>query len=75
MFRMMDVLKEAMQEVASLPRAAQEKIGEELMLHVEKLRRLRAKLDKGVASLAQGESRELDVEDVIKRARAEYGKD
>lgn len=62
-----------MQEVANLPPAAQEKIGEELMLHVEKLRRLRTKLDRGVASLQRGEGRELDIEDVIKRARAQYG--
>ena len=71
---MTNALREAMAEVANLPAAAQERIGEELMLHVEKLRRLRAKLDKGIASLERGEGREVDIEDVIKRARAQYGK-
>ena len=74
MLRMINVLKEAMKEVENLSPAAQEQIGSELLLHVEKLHRLRAKLDKGIASIARGESRELDIEDVIKHARAEYGK-
>ena len=63
-----------MEEAANLPEAAQQKIGEDLMIHIEKLRRLRAKLDKGIASLERGEGRELDIEDVIKRARARYGR-
>ncbi len=63
-----------MAEVENLPAAAQERIGEELMLHVEKLHRLRAKLDKGIASLERGEGRKLDIEDVISRARAQYGR-
>ena len=69
-----NALREAMEEAANLPEAAQEKIGEDLMIHIEKLRRLRAKLDKGIASLERGEGRELDIEDVIKRARAQYGR-
>lgn len=71
---MANVLEEAMREVANLPPATQEKIGEELMLHVEKLRRLRAKLERGIASLAKGEGREIEIEDVIKRAHAHYGR-
>ena len=71
---MTNTLREAMQEVATLPPAAQEKIGEELMLHIEKLRRLRTKLDKGLSSLERGEGREIDIEDVIKRAHAQYGR-
>jgi hypothetical protein len=72
---MTNALREAMEEAANLPEAAQEKIGEDLMLHIEKLRRLRAKLDKGIASLERGEGRELDIEDVIKRARVQYGRE
>ena len=64
-----------MEEVATLPPATQEKIGEELMLHVENLRRLRAKLDKGIGSLERGEGREIDIEEVITRARAQYGRE
>lgn len=44
---------------------AQDEIGGELVLHVDKLRRLRAKLEKGIQSLDRGEARELDIEDVI----------
>jgi hypothetical protein len=69
------MLEEAMSRVATLPAAAQEKIGEELLLHVEKVERLRAELEKGVQSLDRGEGRELDIEDAIKRARAQYGQE
>ncbi|MEY9142125.1 hypothetical protein ABIF00_000109, partial [Bradyrhizobium elkanii] len=48
---MKSLLKEAMAEVARLPEATQDKIGEELLLHVDKVRQLRAKLEKGIASL------------------------
>jgi hypothetical protein len=70
---MTNTLKEAIAKVATLPEAAQEKIGEELLLHVEKVRRLRAEVDKGIRSLDHGEGRSLDVGEVIKRARAHYG--
>ena len=71
---MTNTLKEALEQVETLPAAAQEKIGEELMLHVEKLRLLQAKLAKGLSSLERGEGRELDIEDVIRRARAKHGR-
>lgn len=71
---MTNALKEAIAEVTRLPAAAQEKIGEELLLHVDKLRRLRAKLDRGIQSLDRGEGREINIEDIIKRARARYGR-
>jgi hypothetical protein len=62
---MTNLLETAMAKVAALPPAAQEKIGEE---------RLRAGLHKGVRSLQRGEGKELDMSNVIKRARAEHGK-
>lgn len=71
---MTDVLQEAIAEVARLPEAAQDKIGEELLLHVDKLRRLRAKLDKGITSLDQGHGRELNIQEVIGHARARHAK-
>lgn len=71
---MTNALKEAIAEVTRLPAAAQEKIGEELLLHVDKLRRLRAKLDRGIQSLDRGEGREINIEDIIKRASARYGR-
>jgi len=71
---MISVLQEAIAEVERLPAAAQDKIGEDLLHHVDKLRRLCAKLGKGMQSLNRGEGRELHIEDVIKRARAQHGR-
>jgi hypothetical protein len=70
---MTEVLKEAMNEAATLPAADQEKIGRELLSHVEKLRRLRAEIDKGIRSLDAGQGSELDIEDFIRKANRGYG--
>jgi hypothetical protein len=70
---MTSVLKKALAKVSTLPEAAQEKIGEELMLHVAKVHRLRVGLDKGLRSLDHGEGHEIDVDKIIKRARAHHG--
>jgi len=71
---MTNLLKEALAEVANLPEAAQEKIGGELLSHLDKLRQLRAKIDKGLRSLDRGAGRELDIKEVIQRAHAQHGK-
>ena len=71
---MTNALKQAIEEVSELPPAAQERIGEELLLHVEKLRHLRSKIQVAARSLDHGGGRELDLPDIIKRARAQYGK-
>ena len=51
----------AIGEVAALPDADQERIGRQLLSHVEKLRRLREELDKGVRSLNPGKSTTLSI--------------
>ncbi|WP_157100659.1 hypothetical protein [Rhodoplanes sp. Z2-YC6860] len=66
-------MKEALEEIAELPEAAQDKIGEELLLHVDKLRRLQAKIKKGLLALDAGQAVEVDLEMVIRRARAQHG--
>ena len=63
-----------MAKVATLPEESQRKIGEELLAHVKKVQHLRSELQKGIDSLERGEGRELNIEDVIKRARAEHGR-
>ena len=68
------LFEEAMARAATLPAAAQEKIGEELLSHVKKVERLRAKLDQGIKSLDRGEGKPLDIDDVIRRARSQYGR-
>lgn len=71
---MTEALRQAIDELATLPAQAQQKIGEELLLHVEKTKRLQAKLDAGIASLDRGDKQPLDIKAVISRARARYGK-
>jgi hypothetical protein len=71
---MVKTLERAMAEVERLPAAVQERIGRELLAHVEKLRSLRADIAKGIRSLDRGAGRELDIEDVIKRARRRNAK-
>jgi hypothetical protein len=67
---MTKLLEQAVEEALSLPEADQEKIGRELLTHVEKIRALRADLEAGVKSLDAGLGKPLNIEDVIKRARA-----
>jgi hypothetical protein len=71
---MVKTLKLAIAEVERLPEDTQERIGRELLAHVEKLQTLRADLTKGIQSLDNGAGRELDMEDVIKRARKQNAK-
>ncbi|HVH78222.1 MAG TPA: hypothetical protein VM782_02430 [Stellaceae bacterium] len=59
---MTKVLEQAFAEVANLSEADQEEIGRQLLSHVEKLRRLRAELDKGIRSLDEGKGVPLDTE-------------
>jgi hypothetical protein len=72
---MVKTLERALAEVAGLPEAAQEQIGQELLAHVAKLRALRSDLEQGVASLDSGSGRSLDVADVVARAHERHGKD
>jgi hypothetical protein len=71
---MVKTLERAIAEVERLPSDMQEKIGRELLAHVEKLRSLRADLAKGIRSLDQGAGRKLDIENVIRRARRRNAK-
>ena len=71
---MIKILEQAVAKVTALPETDQEQIGRELLAHVEKLRALRADLQAGIDSLDAGRGQELDIGDVIKRARARYAK-
>ncbi len=59
---MVKSLELAIAEVATLPDADQEQIGRRLLSHVEKLRQLRAEVDKGIRSLDAGKGAAFDVE-------------
>jgi len=67
MLAMVKTLEKAIAEVSSLSEADQEQIGQRLLSHVEKLRRLRIEIDKGIRSLDAGEGRPLDIEDFLRR--------
>ena len=54
---MVKTLEQAIAEVESLPAEDQEQIGRTLLSHVEKLRALRAEIDKGVRSLDAGQGK------------------
>jgi hypothetical protein len=69
---MVKVLEQAIAEVASLPAADQEQIGRSLLSHIEKLRKLRAEIDKGLRSLDAGKGEPLDVEEFIRQSNAKH---
>jgi hypothetical protein len=70
---MTKLMKEAVDEVSALPESDQETIGRQLLSHVEKLRRLRMEIDRGEASLDAGRGSELDIDELIARARERHG--
>ena len=71
---MVKTLERAIAEVANLPESAQEKIGQELLAHVERLRNLRTDITSGIQSLDAGAGRELDTEELLRRAREQHGR-
>jgi hypothetical protein len=60
-------------KVATVPAETQERIGEELLSHVEKVQRLQSELGAAAHSLDHGGGRESKMSEVIDRARAQYG--
>ena len=65
---MSKTLEIAVAKAAALPEAAQERLAYELLERIDNLSALRA----GVAEVDAGLGTPLDVEDVIRKARAEY---
>ena len=69
---MTKLLQEAIERVSALPKATQESIAEELIAHVESVEHLRAELQKGIDSLDHDLGREVEIEQIIRTARAQY---
>ena len=65
-------LDEAIAKAHELPEADQERLGRELNEYIDHLRGLRSDIDQGLRSLDAGLGRQLDIEDVIARARATH---
>jgi hypothetical protein len=71
---MSKALQLAMTKAASLPEAAQEQLGRELLERIEILTRLRADIDVGIQELDAGLGEELDVEEFIRQLHDEHGR-
>jgi hypothetical protein len=71
---MVKTLELAIRKAASLPEAAQEQIGRELLERIDTLDELRAEIEIGIRELDAGMGKELDVEDVIRQARNEHAR-
>ena len=71
---MTKLMQQAIASVATLPESDQEKIGQQLLEHVSKLKALRTELAKGLESLDAGRGLSLDIEELTRRARDQYGK-
>lgn len=67
-------LKDAIDEVATLPKVDQENIGRGLLSHIEKLRQLRVEINKGIRSLDAGDGKKFDIKDFIRQSKRRYGK-
>jgi hypothetical protein len=65
-------LDEAIAKAHELPEADQERLGRELNDYIDHLRALRGDITAGVRSLDNGLGKKLDIEDVIRRARAAH---
>jgi hypothetical protein len=70
---MVKTLEKAIAEIGQLPDAAQEKIGQQLLDHVEKLQRLRADIRQGIESLDAGLGPEFDIEEFIAQKTKAHG--
>jgi hypothetical protein len=71
---MIKVLREAIAKVEALPEADQDRIARELLDYLNKLSALRADVEIGMRQIEAGESAELDIDEIIKRARDEHGR-
>lgn len=62
---MIKTLELALSKAASLPEAAQEQLGRELLERIDSLALLRTEIEKGLRDLDAGGGEELDVEELI----------
>ena len=71
---MVKTLEIAISKVSALPEAAQEQLGREILERIETLAQLRAEIEIGVRELDAGMGEKLDIEAVIREARAEHAR-
>lgn len=71
---MVKTLELALAKAAALPEAAQEQLGRELLDRIESLAELRDEVEIGIHELDAGLGEELDVEAIIRQARAAHAR-
>jgi hypothetical protein len=71
---MVKTLELAISKASTLPDAAQEQLGRELLERIETLEQLRAEVEEGIREIDSGLGEELEIEEVIARAREEHDK-
>jgi hypothetical protein len=69
---MVKTLELAIRKAASLPEAAQEQLGRELLERIDTLDELRAEIEVGIRELDAGMGKQLDIESVIRQVRDEH---
>jgi hypothetical protein len=69
---MVKTLELAIAKAAALPEAAQEALGREILKHIDDLAALRADIEIGIQQLDAGLGRELDLKELLQRARARH---
>ncbi len=69
---MVKALELALEKAAQLPEAAQEQIGRDLLVYIDTLSKLRAEIEVGLRQLDAGLGVEIDLEEVIAKARREH---
>jgi hypothetical protein len=64
-------LRKAFVKAADLPSADQERLGRGIDAYIDDLQALRTMIDEAAKSLDAGEGKEIDIDQVIARARAD----
>jgi hypothetical protein len=68
-----ETLQLAISKAQSLPEAAQEELGRDVLLRIKELEELRAKIRVGVEELDAGKGGPLDMREIKAEARRQYG--
>jgi hypothetical protein len=71
---MVKTLELAIRKAASLPEAAQEQLGRELLERIDTLDKLRTEIEVGIRELDARMGKALDLEDVIRQVRTEHAR-
>ena len=71
---MVRALELAIEALQSLPAADQERMGRQVLAHIEKLLRLRIEIDKGARLLEVEAGVPLDVDDFLRQQNERHGR-